>query len=391
MRNKIFFLFTFVAFFSLHVKGEDIDFVIIAVSKDTTITVHDYLNDRNKHLYGDVDEGGEYGGIKDDRKNFNADYQAYVSKTTISGVKTQDSIGKPILLIITHEELEKYSILKFPYAINNGTTEKPNWYPDKKSFSIYICKKEETGVESASPNEEGSDSGAGKGGAASSNVKDVSSPVMPIILVLLFTLFVLSTILLYKILVISRRLGTIYEKLDSANVQAKDNSSPKNESLNEKYIESLRKDILNQISAETNTLKNIIDTQSQVLSRQIMDMRSQLDFESSNTNIELPLLQQKEFETTDVKYNFEDNTFTLGKNEMNFFKIYARNENYFYTLIDDESMRKEFLKIIASYKECIEICDQSAFPKQVEPFEEGRLIREGERFIISKVLKVKLV
>lgn len=104
-----------------------------------------------------------------------------------------------------------------------------------------------------------------------------------------------------------------------------------------------------------------------------------------NQQSQLPLspLPTLAMNTDDVKYNFDDNSFSLEKPETRIFRIYSDKGNYNYTIVEDLEIRKELAKVLKSYENCITSQPSNCPADRIEPVKSGKLIKNGNKFYVD--------
>lgn len=96
-----------------------------------------------------------------------------------------------------------------------------------------------------------------------------------------------------------------------------------------------------------------------------------------------PPLPTLTMNTDDVKYDFVDNSFSLGKPETRIFRIFSDKGNYYYTIVEDLEIRKELAKVLKSYENCITSQSSNCPADRVEPVKSGKLIKDGNKFQVD--------
>lgn len=96
-----------------------------------------------------------------------------------------------------------------------------------------------------------------------------------------------------------------------------------------------------------------------------------------------PPLPTLTMNTDDVKYDFVDNSFSLGKPETRIFRIYSDEGNYYYTIVEDLEIRKELAKVLKSYENCITSQPSNCPADRIEPVKSGKLIKNGNKFYVD--------
>lgn len=111
------------------------------------------------------------------------------------------------------------------------------------------------------------------------------------------------------------------------------------------------------------------------------------EFSSSERNQQpqppQPPLPTPAMNTDDVKYDFVDNSFSLGKPETRIFRIYSDEGIYYYTIVEDLEIRKELAKVLNSFEKCITSQPSNCPADRVEPVKSGKLIKDGNKFYVD--------
>lgn len=114
---------------------------------------------------------------------------------------------------------------------------------------------------------------------------------------------------------------------------------------------------------------------------------------SSGSNQQSPVVQP-ELRTTKVEYRADNNCFVVSENSQNkIFEIYSINGEYYYTIVNDSSIRKEMLGFITAFSGYVETRQSSPIPSTVEVIRDGRLIKNGDMYIVDTncILQVSLM
>lgn len=179
--------------------------------------------------------------------------------------------------------------------------------------------------------------------------------------------------------------------LQCDNPSSTDNSSKKNilteEDLNKLpsknlvlYLEKhLTEDIMNRF---------LSSDKGKILINTIVEyIKKEQEISSSECNQQpqppQPPLSTLTMNTDDVKYDFVDNSFSLGKPETRIFRIFSDKGNYYYTIVEDLEIRKELAKVLKSYENCITSQPSNCPADRVEPVKSGKLIKDGNKFQVD--------
>ena len=97
------------------------------------------------------------------------------------------------------------------------------------------------------------------------------------------------------------------------------------------------------------------------------------------------------FDTDDVIFHEDQKYFSIEETDTKIFRIYSKGNDYYYTIIDDDDVRNEFLSVIDSYKSCVSLKNpEFCNPKSVKPCQDGKLNKYGDRYFIDESHKLEL-
>ena len=146
------------------------------------------------------------------------------------------------------------------------------------------------------------------------------------------------------------------------------------------YLEKhLTEDKLNRFLSSDKG-KNLINTIVECIKKEQEISSSECNQQPQSPQPPLPTLTMN---TDDVKYDFVDNSFSLGKPETRIFRIYSDEGNYYYTIVEDLEIRKELAKVLKSYENCITSQPSNCPADRVEPVKSGKLIKDGNKFHVD--------
>ena len=146
------------------------------------------------------------------------------------------------------------------------------------------------------------------------------------------------------------------------------------------YLEKhLTEDKLNRFLSSDKG-KNLINTIVECIKKEQEISSSECNQQPQSPQPPFPTLAMN---TDDVKYDFVDNSFSLGKPETRIFRIYSDEGNYYYTIVEDFEIRKELAKVLKSYENCITSQPSNCPADRVEPVKSGKLIKDGNKFYVD--------
>lgn len=387
MKTKLAILFCVVA---LQVSAQT---PTIEINRDSTFLLRDVLRlDNNQYIYGEKYLGVQYGGEKDD--NFN---KKQVEPNKKEGVTITRDSTKQIQISVVRSLLENDSLtLEFCKAYKD---QKLGWCADSKnkvSLILINIQKEnksesKSDLESKSDSESMSEESMSEESMSEESMSEESSFLqnisdwfyqqrwnLTIGAFLILTLsFIFYVILIKKELRIkSKTMSSFKEEMESEMKRlhhliekSKDKADAKTPS-----VSLTRSDIEKLIDARLT--KNVLAKQG-------------TDLGSSSIQDKKPLLVEN-IDTANVEWNSEDMSFKLGNPEFQIFRIYSRNNHYFYTIVSDDGVRKELVSMIAEFSAFFTSESTLTNAQRVEPLEDGKLIKEGDIYRVDPNNKMKV-
>lgn len=98
-----------------------------------------------------------------------------------------------------------------------------------------------------------------------------------------------------------------------------------------------------------------------------------------STNIAQPALR-----TTKIEYQPTNNGFVISEDSPNkIFEMYSSNGEYYYTIVNDSTIKNEMLGFIAAFANYVETRQDSSNPSTVEVIRDGHLIKNGDMYIVD--------
>ncbi len=97
-------------------------------------------------------------------------------------------------------------------------------------------------------------------------------------------------------------------------------------------------------------------------------------------------------DTDNVIFDMDSNSFSIGETDIKIFRIYSKGDEYFYSIIDNQNIREEFLNMIGSYSSCVSVKNPGfQNPKGFESYVDGKLIKIGDnKYLVDPNNKLEL-
>lgn len=367
-------------------------FAEVSISGDTTIVVRECFNDCE--LYGDKMNqsqyyGGEEGRFGDKMGTLNPDTYIYISRNNNDG----------IVIDLKLENFYEKDTLAFSFC-KRKHIEGQGWCPDANSIYQLIVIKKPTSNEQIVPPPNAKP-------ILSLGDHDITLPELLGCIAVLAVAVAVAVICLFVLIFV--RINTLSKKIDRSSTDVRTKGHETGVSSNkvitgsdiqryiqeivpksiEYYIQSrkpvseysvaeIKEDILTQVKSEIQT----------IIAGQIEDCLQNRQSVSEQPAVEKPSqiseIKQPEFRTTKVQYYPDSNSFIISENSQNeIFELYSVDGEYYYTIVNDPVLRKEMLGILPSYRQCIEIRQDSPTISDVEVIRDGRLIKNGDVYNID--------
>lgn len=380
----------------------------IVVQKDTTIVISDIYP--RKSIVGQITKWGTEGNVQ------SAQLLCGKTKENIYGLINQELSHwleynelDGLKINVIYDELKQigetsFSFEKAAYE-NNQWKAMGDWYlikiqandtdvhPSSESESENITSSQKIDTIVASNN---SETNKGETTENTYSIKDVLLPVLfLIVLGLIIRLFI--------------SVNKLRKEVKSFDVN-KAKSSLKSEDIN---IEQIKKAVISKTTADelvqrisNEDIYNVINRSDIQLYIQTV-IAGKIDEYLRNNKIANPVpagissgsnqqppVVQSELRTTKVEYRADNNCFVVSENSQNkIFEIYSINGEYYYTIVNDSSIRKEMLGFITAFSGYVETRQTSPIPSTVEVIRDGRLIKNGDMYIVDTncILQVSLI
>lgn len=361
----------------------------VTISADTTIIVRELFDMTNCYLWGDSVDG-----------NYdNGDFDSSVFGE-VNGIKVdRDSLG--IKMIIEFDKIKnESSCLSFPLAKNKAQKGKSEeWSIDTLNVKVLILREKYA-----------SDGGKMEGNKELTfhtlikrielfiNESDLDVDSLIIIFCSIIGFFVLVPVLLLLLYIKVLRLSFCFEKnFDGINdIKSKIQSdTEENKQMNPSIALTgiktglTQDEVLDLIRLEKkDILQEVMQLQIKNISNKPVE-----DIDNVKSNVINNSISVSEFDSDDIKYNEDDNSFSIEKTSIKIFRIYSERGKFFYTIVDDQSIREELLPMLSTFSGCLTYIQKTVQPKSLRLVEVGQLVKEGDKFIIDKnhLLKLELI
>ena len=429
MKKNIFILLVGLLSCQLTVFAQEpsVKTIYVEIKSDTTIVVRDLFGADCK-LYGDIisqesdkkkqlisknrevsetRQYAKYGGDEDERfyarmkdANDNEEYKKYVSRNE-----------KGIVINLLYNEFPDTKLdLKFfgvlydsvltkkvdsqnsPYWVSN------EWYRDKKNiYCISIIKGKPEPKPEPKPDPDPKPDPVPD--PKPDPELELANLIESIIILIVTCLFI----------ALWRCINKLNKRINSF-INTQKQSPQKSEDVN---IEKIKKDVISKITSDelVQKISNediynlIMKSEIQLYIQTII--AGKIDEYLRNNKIANPVptgisggsnqqppVVQPELRTTKVEYRADNNCFVISENTQNkIFEIYSINGEYYYTIVNDSSIRKEMLGFITAFSGYVETRQASPIPSTVEVIRDGRLIKNGDMYIVDTnyILQVSLM
>lgn len=128
--------------------------------------------------------------------------------------------------------------------------------------------------------------------------------------------------------------------------------------------------------------EQIIFLQSQSVSSTIQPVTPLISFDSGSIN-KSTTKEEVVNDTDNVKYHRDDNSFSLEQTDIKIFRIYSKEGEYFYTIVEDSDIREELIGMLQMFEGCITYQTTVGVAKRIEPVTDGKLRKDGNKFYVD--------
>lgn len=357
--------------------------------------------EQGKVVYGDSGHGG------DQNNGFAKSVEKLNGKKKIEGLSFSIENGKAIMTVTDLTKIKNNSVLEFCYAINKGDGEKQDWWPDgNKTFSIAIkTASNESSLEDGEIGNTGFETGKLELQRLSQRVdaietslsldtlkvnadssiagdEDASSSNLCTIIILLLIALGLAW-LFFKVLQLEKAQIALKRELLKPKADKREELRNKQRPVSAQVYPPVDTMNSGQIKAfVVEQIKTALANQAQ----QEMPKAEGTHQQKVATND----VQKNDIDTQDVIYDLESKSLMIEKTAEPLFRIYSRNGDYFYTLVENEEIRNQLLQGITAFTDFISYTSAGGTATKVVPVKDGRLFQEGSRFTIDQNNKLQV-
>ncbi len=377
------------------------DKTTITVSGDCTINVEEFAPE-GVNVYGNLEKGGVGTSNKVKSDLFKTRTENLNQNSPHNGVDFQknslDDQGHA-QICITYSELEDCTLTfycaKSEIKTNKNRVNYTDWSPDtQKIFTVAITKKinEEKGNNiTVTASQEGNIVNTEQNGTTNVSTlsnKENDSPqsktMFYVLVILTFVLLLIIAYLIVSYVMLNKRhkeLKKSYKQLNSTmqNVQSNGRNVQTSDKALKDFIETQFATInsnLNGLNKEFQGLKGQMSTLQSVLSNPAQTNPAQTftPHEKSASNF---------IDTEIVNYLPESNSFKIGGINDGIFRIYSKDGVYYYTIVNNDNIRREIIGALPSFEKCISIQPSQGGGSMLVPVIDGKLIKDGDSYLVD--------
>ncbi|MBQ2950544.1 MAG: hypothetical protein IJE12_05795 [Prevotella sp.] len=389
MRIKIIACLLSLFFTSVTFGANVVKTLVKDVTGDITIKIGNELDT----LYGNKKDNVQYGGTGNE--NFTK-HQVKPNNNEKGILIDKDDIGCVILKIEYDTLAKDTSIIELKKAYYDPTPGQ-GWCPSKDSLYIVKIVKKKDVVKSTIPDTllcpqcssriVSNDSICGNCGFHLSD-KDIEKSgnwnnYLPYGMIGLLLIFVIGFVYLFKQLInLGKEINDLRKQVET-NKKGETPIVLSNEP--DKYIQL------------ENRIKNIEGKFSDILNEKnyaTTGVQQKATIKEKVDNKVKHAVDEYKFETTDVMYEPDSNSFLIKENPKALFRIYYEKGNYYYTIIDDIDAQTALANQLPFHENCLQYDSSiNGMVSKVSPINPGRLLKDNDNHFIvdgNNKLKVKL-
>lgn len=275
------------------------------------------------------------------------------------------------------------------YKVLPGTQEKL-----EDSLTLILVEPKYPNGRGDTSDEARANSGSTDAGVSSDNKSNSDSSTSYVLVVIVLGVCILVVFVLYKSITsrlksLSYDLSDMRKTVDSLGVKYKTQSSSSQAvSQKNKVVGAMSDEDRQFVTGQIAEIKKYVGDQ-------IVKYMTPTTQSSSNKVMSLatkPVVgDEVAIDTDDVMYNPNDNSFSLKQTDLKIFRVFSRNGEYYYTIVDNPAVRREMTGLIQSFQNCISYIVTGHESVSIEPVTEGKLRKDGNKFYVVSKLKVKFV
>ena len=412
--------------------------VNIEIQSDTTIIVRDLFNGNCK-LYGDKIVAKE--DMKKKRYNKEGQYKDKIQYSTYGGEghrfedKTKELNGNnaqyiikknsgDLCISINYKELQKKPFKFSFYGVKydslvftkDSKTFSKGWYPDTNSiYHINVTKKKDNVKPQAkdSTYHKSEKDNDVEPVLEENNANNTGLQISSIIEMLGVALIIFIIICL--IIAIFIRINRLNKRIDNCEanksscksdnidktIKSKVDSTDLVQRVSNDDIDKIRQIVISKINStdlvqrisndDIYNLINRFDIQlyiQSVIAGKIEEYLGNKANVPTQPVVETPVqstnIAQPALRTTKIEYQPTNNGFVISEDSPNkIFEMYSSNGEYYYTIVNDSTIKNEMLGFITAFDKYVETRQDSPIPSTVEVIRDGHLIKNGDMYIVD--------
>lgn len=341
------------------------------VSNDSTLSLGADLDS----LYGNKKNNKQFGGDED--KYFKK-HQIDPNKD-VQGISVYRDSSSCVKLRISIDSLTKdTSIIKLKKAYWAGPKPNEGWCAsDNDVYEVRIIKKKVVAEPSVIQSENDTTQTKKNDDSSEEDSEFSYLDYLPYVLIVLLLLFV---IYLHQEII---RLHKIIKDVDNQIKEEKDKKLLYRINELTQKISDLNKPVGNQINQQPKEKKETTNVQ-------------QVSIPQTKIEVITPkIVEDIKFDTTDVMYNPDNNSFQVKDNPKSLFRIYSVNGNYYYTIINDKDAEEALATQLPLHGNCLQYeSNNNVAVSRVSPVKPGKLFKDSDTYFRvdeNNKLQVKLL
>lgn len=197
--------------------------------------------------------------------------------------------------------------------------------------------------------------------------------------------YVLIVLLLIFVIYLHQEIIRLHKIIKDVDNQIKEKEKKLLYRINEltQKISDLNKPVGNQINQQPKEKKETTNVQ-------------QVSIPQTKIEVITPkIVEDIKFDTTDVMYNPDNNSFQVKDNPKSLFRIYSENGNYYYTIINDKDAEEALATQLPLHGNCLQYeSNNNVAVSRVSPVKPGKLFKDSDTYFRvdeNNKLQVKLL